>query len=74
MGIVEPIKPPRTSDPKEADKFFQEIALRNSYQTYAGIPTGVVTPRWTGDMVLDTTNADWYKSTGATSADWKVMT
>lgn len=74
MAIVEPVKPPRTSDPKEINKFFIEVAKRLSYITYAGNPTNNVTPRWIGDDCLDITNTEWYRSTGLTSADWEVTT
>jgi hypothetical protein len=74
MAIVEPVKPPRTTDPKEIEKFFKEIAQRFSYLTYAGNPTGNLTPRWTGDNCLDTTNTEWYRSTGPLAADWEITT
>jgi hypothetical protein len=74
MGIVEQVKPPRTNDPKEVDKFYREVAQRFSYITYSGDPTGNVIPRWIGDNVLDTSNTEWYRSTGLTSADWEITT
>jgi hypothetical protein len=74
MAIVEPVKPPRTSDPKEIEKFFREEAIRLSYLTYAGNPTNNLIPRWIGDNCLDTTNSNWYKSTGMLAADWKKTT
>ena len=74
MAIVEPVKPPRTTDPKELTEFFRQVAIRLSYQTYAGDPTGTVTPRWVGDLCLDTTNTEWYRATGTTIADWENTT
>ena len=74
MAIVEPIKTPRTTDQKEIEKFFQEIARRFSYHTYSGNPTTNITPRWVGDTCLDTSNTEWYISTGLTAADWEVTT
>lgn len=74
MAIVEPIKPPRTNDPKEVGKFLIEVAKRLSYLTYAGDPTNNVTPRWIGDNCLDTSNTEWYKSTGISAASWEITT
>jgi hypothetical protein len=74
MGIVEPIKPPRTADDKEIERFFREIASRLSYLTYAGNPTNNLVPRWIGDNCLDTTNTEWYKATGTLAADWEITT
>ena len=74
MAIVEPVKPPRTNDPKEVEKFFREVAKRFSFHTYAGNPTDVVVPRWIGDLCLDTSNTEWYKSTAATAASWEIIT
>jgi len=78
MAIVEPIKPPRQYqgqyDPKEVDKFYQEMARRFSYHTYDGNPTNNILPRWVGDWALDITNTEWYRSTGLTVADWEVTT
>jgi len=44
------------------------------YRSSAGSPVGVVTPTYVGEDILDTVNSDWYKSTGLTTADWKVLT
>lgn len=74
MAIVEPIKPPRTNDPKELKEFFRMVSLRFSYHIYAGDPTGSVVPRWVGDLCLDTSNTEWYRSTGITAASWEIMT
>lgn len=74
MAIVKPISVPRTNDPKELRKWFETIVLRESYQTYAGSPTSNIVPRWTGDLCLDTTNDDWYKSFSTTAASWKQIT
>ena len=74
MAIVEPIKPPRTDDPKEMEKFFREVAQRLSYLTSDGDPTGTVIPRWIGDRCLDVTNTEWYFSTGLTVAHWEITT
>ena len=74
MAIVSPIVPPRTNDQKEIDKFYREMAKRFSYHENAGSPSGSITPRWIGDLCLDTTNDDWYKAYGSTNTDWKSIT
>lgn len=70
MAIVNPVQAPRTNDQTEVDRFYRTLALRLSYQTYAGDPTGAAVPRWVGDRCLDTTNSAWYTATGTTAADW----
>jgi hypothetical protein len=47
---------------------------QQGYRTRAGSPAGVTTPNFVGEEFLDTTGSDWYKSTGLTSADWKIIT
>jgi hypothetical protein len=70
MAIVSPIGVPRTTDPKEVRKWWERVSVLLSYQTYAGDPTGNIVPRRIGDLCLDTTNSDWYKSTGVVAASW----
>ena len=74
MAIVEPISAPKTNDPKELRKWYQAVALRLSYQTYAGDPTSNVLPRWIGDRCHDTANDEWYISYGTTNTDWEQIT
>ena len=40
------------------------------YRTFAGNPTGTITPRIRGEDLLDSTNNAWYKAYGLTSSDW----
>lgn len=68
------IRPPRTGDDRELRKFFERLAELFSYLTNAGSPAGSVTPRFVGDMCLDTSNSDWYKSHGTENTDWKSIT
>lgn len=42
-------------------------------QTGSSDPTGVVTPRYTGDIYLDTTSIVMYVAFGATSSDWQIV-
>lgn len=42
------------------------------YRTYAGNPNNNVTPNMIGEVLLDTTNNIWYKSTGTTGTSWGV--
>lgn len=74
MSILEPIKPPRTDDNKEMGKFLREVAIRLSFHVYAGDPNSHIVPRWLGDWCFDTSNTEWYRSTGTTSADWELTT
>jgi hypothetical protein len=75
MKIVEPIKPPRTDDPKELEKFFITVARRMSYIEGAGNPTtDSILPRWSGDYYYGTTAHDWWRSTGITAASWEQIT
>lgn len=74
MAIVYPVQRPRTTDPKEIDRFFRDLVDRLSYLTYAGSPVSNVTPRFIYDQCLDTTNHDWFMATGTTSADWEQIT
>lgn len=43
------------------------------YRENAGTPVGVLTPKKIGEDVFDTTNKNFYKAVGLTSADWKVI-
>jgi hypothetical protein len=74
MSKISPIKPPRTTDPKEIEKFYRAIAERHEILTSDGSPSGAVLPRWLGDRNFDYTNSDWYLSTGLTNTDWKKVT
>lgn len=40
----------------------------------SGSPSGTYTPKFIGEMLLDTTNSDWYIATGTTNSDWKKIT
>lgn len=75
MPIIEPVKQPRTSDPKEIDKFFMGIAQRLSYISGSSNPVSAgVLPRWAGDWFYETTSGNWFKSTGLTAASWEQVT
>jgi hypothetical protein len=75
MVIVEPIKPPRTQDPKEIEKFFKELCQRLSYISGSANPvTSSMLPRWPGDFYYETTAGDWWRSTGITAASWEQIT
>lgn len=50
------------------------LAERIGYTTYNGNPTNNVTPKFIGQVVFDTANSNWYKSTGTAAANWKAMT
>ena len=43
------------------------------YRTNAGSPSGVLTPNFIGEEMLDTTNTKWYKSTGANNTNWVAL-
>jgi len=45
----------------------------SGYRTYAGSPSGNLTPYWIGDLVLDTSASKWYKSYGSTNTDWAAL-
>lgn len=72
--IVEPVKTPRTDSTQEVERFFRIVAQRLSYISNDGNPTGAVIPRWIGDRCFDSTNTEWYVSTGTTAADWEITT
>ena len=74
MPIITPVTVPRTQDHREIRKWREGLATRNGYQTYAGDPTTNIVARWIGDECLDTTNSDWYKSTGVAASTWKKIT
>jgi hypothetical protein len=71
MAIASPIQAPRTSDPKEIERFFREAANRYSYIEYAGNPNSHVTPRWVGDICLSTTTSQWYKAASLLNTSWE---
>ena len=47
---------------------------RVAYRTTAGSPAGTIAPAYIGEEVLDSTNSNWYKSTGMTNTNWKLLT
>ncbi len=47
---------------------------QKGYRTYAGDPSGNVTPLRIGEKILDSTNGAWFKSVGTTVNDWGGMT
>lgn len=51
-------------------------ALANllGYVTYAGTPSGNVTPAHVGQELFDSVNSDWYRSTGLANTNWKKLT
>ena len=72
MGLINPIKiPPLIPLPVALRRWVEVITKRFSYQTYAGDPTGNVTPRWVHDLCLDTNIGAFYWATGLTSSDWE---
>ena len=52
---------------------YGNIGITN-YRESSGDPTGVFTPPYVGAEAFDGTSGNWYKSTGATSSDWKLIT
>jgi hypothetical protein len=40
------------------------------YRSNAGSPSGVLTPKFVGESVLDTTNNKWWKATGTANTNW----
>lgn len=44
------------------------------YATFAGNPTGNLTPDHVGQECFDTTNQRFYKAVGMNAADWRAMT
>jgi hypothetical protein len=49
------------------------VIEETEYRTVAGSPISVTTPYRIGEEILDITNKNWYKATGKTSADWKLI-
>ena len=74
MPIVTPISVPRTTDPKEVRKWMEKVSGLFSYQTYEGVPTNNIVPRWAGDRCLDITNNEWYHSIGTAASTWAIIT
>lgn len=72
MAVVKPIKPPRTNDPREIQRFFEALASRFSYISDAGDPTGATKPRFYGDLYYDTTGGVWYKAYGLGISEWAL--
>lgn len=52
----------------------KNLALYIGYVTYAGTPSGNVTPNHIGQMLYDSANSDFYIATGAANTDWKKLT
>lgn len=52
----------------------QNAVKRVFYRTNVGSPSGVLTPSFIGEEVLDTTGSNWYKATGLANTNWKVLT
>lgn len=51
-----------------------EANRRLAYATSAGSPAGTLVPNFIGQECFDTTNSDWYRSTGLLAANWKKLT
>lgn len=51
-----------------------EPLAQQGNRTGVASPAGSVTPYFVGEEFFDTVAKNWYKSTGTTSADWKVIT
>jgi hypothetical protein len=49
-------------------------AAIQGFRQAATSPVGAVTPYFVGQEYLDTSANNWYKSTGLTTADWKLIT
>ena len=49
-------------------------AVKMSYRSISGSPSGSLTPAALGEEVFDTAGANWYKATGLTNTDWKLIT
>lgn len=66
MAIVADLSGNFTVDnPTGVDVRTSSVNRRN-----AGTPSGVLTPRYAGEIVMDTTGNQLYMGTGTTSADW----
>lgn len=50
------------------------IGVLGLHRTATANPTGGITPRYSGEEILDTTNGVWYKSIGTNPADWRALT
>lgn len=48
-------------------------AMNNYYRTNAGSPSGVLTPRYIGEEVLNTSGNQWFKAYGLTDASWAAL-
>jgi hypothetical protein len=46
---------------------------RVQYRTNAGTPSGVLTPAFIGEEVLNTTGSQWFKATGLTNTSWAQL-
>ena len=44
--------------------------VNNYFRTNAGSPSGVLTPRFVGEEVLNTSGNQWFKSYGLVNTDW----
>lgn len=63
------------SSVSSSDLMAQKIAsAQRNEKEYAGNPTNNVTPDYRGQYCFDTSNDDYYISTGTTNADWKQIT
>ena len=49
----------------------EALVRRHVHKEYAGNPTNNVTPDHKGQRCFDTSNSDWYTSTGTAAANWK---
>lgn len=56
----------------EVDKTFLRKTL--AYLENAGAPSGSVTPDFQGQFLWDSSNGDWYISTGTANTDWALVT
>lgn len=52
---------------------FTSVINGEIFDTYAGNPTGNVTPRGIGSWVLDTTNNIWYRAKNSANTDWVAI-
>ena len=46
---------------------------QQGYRQAATAPGGIVTPKYIGEEYFDTAGVNWYKSTGLTNTDWKLI-
>lgn len=47
---------------------------QQGFRSYGADPVGVLVPKFLGEDIFRSDNSTWYRSTGLTSSNWKLMT